>query len=61
MELSCQDAADTNDDGLLNIADPIHLLVFLFGGETAPPAPFPDCDTDPSDDLLECQSAGNCI
>ena len=61
IALSCQDAADSNDDGLLNIADPIHLLSFLFGGDTAPPAPFPDCDADPSDDLLECQSAGDCI
>ena len=61
VALSCQDAADTNDDGRLDIADPIHLLGFLFSGDTAPAAPFPDCDTDPSDDLLECQSAGNCI
>ena len=60
VALSCQDAADINDDGLLDIADPIHLLTFLFGNETAPAAPFPDCDSDPSDDLLECQSAGNC-
>lgn len=61
VALSCQDAADTNDDGRLDIADPIHLLTFLFGNQTVPPAPFPDCDTDPSADLLECQSAGNCL
>ncbi|MBT6453585.1 MAG: hypothetical protein HOK60_11395 [Planctomycetes bacterium] len=61
VALSCQDAADTNDDGRLDIADPIHLLGFLFSGDTAPAAPFPDCDTDPTDDLLECQSAGNCL
>ena len=45
----------------IDIADPIHLLTFLFGNQTVPPAPFPDCDTDPSADLLECQSAGNCL
>jgi len=61
VALSCQDAADTNDDGRLDIADPIHLLGFLFSGDTAPAAPFPDCDTDPTDDLLQCQSAGNCL
>ena len=61
VALSCQDAADTNDDGRLDIADPIHLLGFLFSGDTAPAAPFTDCDTDPTDDLLQCQSAGNCL
>ena len=60
ITLSCQDAADTNDDGLLNIADPISLLGFLFSGNAVPPAPFPDCGADPTDDLLECQSSENC-
>ena len=60
IALSCQDAADTNDDGLLNIADPINLLGFLFSGDTAPPAPFPDCGADPTADALTCENFGVC-
>lgn len=52
----CLDALDANDDGANNIADPIGILGFLFGGPGAPPpAPFPNCGSDPTADALDCQ------
>ncbi len=52
----CVDALDVNDDGQANIADPITLLAFGFGGGPPPPAPFPDCGVDATDDLLSCDT-----
>lgn len=43
VDLSCLDAADTNDDGKLNVTDAIFLLRFLFLAGSAPPHPFESC------------------
>jgi hypothetical protein len=53
--LACQDAGDTNDDGVLDVADVVKLLNYLFGDGTPLPAPFPGCGIDPTDDLLLCE------
>ena len=54
-EPPCLSAADTNDDGRLNIADAIRLLSYLFAaGDTPLPEPFLDCGYDPTDDDLFC-------
>ena len=47
--------ADANDDGELNLTDPITLLRRLFlGGDPLPP-PGPACGADPTPDgLAEC-------
>ena len=50
----CMDAMDANDDGVVDIADPVYELAFLFSSGSPPPAPFPDCGTDPTFDLLDC-------
>ena len=52
--LSCRDAADTDDNGELDISDPIFLLRHLFlGGVTIPPpVEFPG--SDPTADALFC-------
>lgn len=50
----CKDACDTNDDGRLNMTDAIYVFNFLFLGGPAPPAPFPECGTDPTPDDLSC-------
>ena len=57
-EPSCRDAVDTNDDGTVNIGDPIALLGYLFLGSAPPPAPGLDsCGEDPTeDDLPACKS-----
>ncbi len=50
----CEDAADFNDDGVVEITDAILVLTFLFRGVdlSAPPGPF-DCGPDPTGDALD--------
>ena len=45
---SCLDAVDSNDDGFLDISDPVYLLFFLFLQGDPPPAPYPDAGDDPT-------------
>ena len=52
--LECKKAADTNDDGRIQLTDAIYLLLFLFSGGPAPAAPFPGVGTDPTEDSLKC-------
>lgn len=56
----CLDAADFNDDELLDISDPIALLSSLFAGSGPLPPPLA-CGTDPTGpDLLGCASYALC-
>jgi hypothetical protein len=52
----CADAADTNDDGTLNITDPVQVLNHLFLGGRAPARPYPAAGADPTTDGLGCGS-----
>jgi hypothetical protein len=52
------DAADTNDDGTLNISDAVTLFGVLFTGETTVAAPFPALGTDTTADGLGCTYYG---
>jgi hypothetical protein len=52
--IACDDAADVNDNGELEVADVMMLLEYLFVTGTRPRAPFPDLGVDPSDDGLGC-------
>ena len=56
-ELACQDTADIDDDGQVNLTDAIALLNFLFQGGPAPQAPYPETGIDPTEDELECEAA----
>jgi hypothetical protein len=47
--LPCFDAADTDNDGKIQIADAVLLLNFLFGSGQEPRPPFPLPGTDPAD------------
>ncbi|MEE2855958.1 MAG: hypothetical protein VX949_01040 [Planctomycetota bacterium] len=42
FDINCSDACDVNDDGLLNMADSVAALNYLFKDGAAPPAPGPD-------------------
>ena len=48
----CQDAADLNDDGILDLADPIYGLSYLFEAGYAIPEPGWPCGMDPTSDAL---------
>ena len=50
----CRDAADADDDGKLELTDAVYLLNFLFRRGAPPPAPFPDCGKDRTQDPLSC-------
>ena len=54
---ACMDAADSNDDGILDISDPVYLLFYLFiANSLPPPEPFPGAGNDPTfRDNLGCQ------
>jgi hypothetical protein len=52
----CLDAADADDDGAVTLSDAVYLLNSLFLGGAPPPAPFPLCGPDPTEDLLSCRS-----
>ena len=53
----CMDSADSNDDGILDISDPVYLLFYLFiANSPPPPPPFPEAGNDPTfRDNLGCQ------
>lgn len=42
----CFDAADANDDEVIDSSDAVYLFVYLFLTGAPPPAPFPDCGFD---------------
>ena len=56
----CEEQLDANDDGQVNIADPIYIRSwgFILGPE--PPPPFPACGSDPTPDLIDCISPPAC-
>jgi hypothetical protein len=58
--LPCQDAADVDDNGDLNMGDAIFLLQFLFVGGVEVSAPYPSCGVDPTADALDCTSFPEC-
>ena len=54
-EPGCLDGADANDDGAVDIGDPILILGYLFTDGIAPSEPFEKCGTDPTADSITCE------
>ncbi len=55
VDPTCEDAADANDDGNIDVSDIISILGFQFNGTNQPPPPFVNCGVDPTDtDGLGC-------
>jgi len=50
----CLDSLDVNDDGVIDIADGVFELNYIFEAGVAPAAPFPACASDGTIDLLDC-------
>jgi dextranase len=56
--VSCEDACDVDDNGVVNDADAQALLDYLYQGSGVPPVcPFPYCGRDLTDDKLTCASS----
>ena len=53
--IGCLDAMDANDDGRLNLTDPVYVFAYLFAGGLPPPTPGPNVRWfDPTADDLDC-------
>ncbi len=53
---TCEDAADSNDDGRINLLDAIYLFQFLIGNLGSElPAPFASAGVDLTQDTLNCE------
>ena len=57
---SCEDASDVNDDGRLELSDPIGLLGHLFGQTGPLPEPYGQCGEDPTEDYFDCLEYAGC-
>jgi len=58
---TCLDSLDANDDGAVNLSDPLYLLNHLFRQGPAPPPPgLSACGMDPTPDALGCLATGPC-
>ena len=59
---SCQDAADSNADGIVDISDGVNTLLYLSGGTSEIPAPGPnDCGAAlPGEPAIGCELYGSC-
>ena len=55
-----QKAADSLDDGAVNLSDAVAILSVLFGGRATLPEPFNVCGDDPTRDELECVAYASC-
>jgi hypothetical protein len=51
---ACEDAADADDSGTLNLTDAITTLRSLFQGAGPLPPPYPESGFDPTPDGLPC-------
>ena len=55
LPLSCPDAGDFDDSGVINVTDTIGILGYLFSHGTPPLPPFPGAGIDPTEDAMECR------
>ncbi len=51
----CMDACDANDDGWVDVGDPIYLLNYLFVDGPLPPDPLDEAGLDWTPDPLDCE------
>jgi hypothetical protein len=56
----CEEMNDANDDGGLDTADPIYIVLYYFAGGLPPPSPFPTCGLVPNQTLEDCQVFPGC-
>jgi hypothetical protein len=51
VAVDCLDASDVNDDGVINLVDPVYELLFIMGLGPVPPAPSWTCGGDATPDF----------
>jgi hypothetical protein len=56
----CKESIDVDDTGVLDLTDAIYLLNYLFLGGAAPPGPFPNCGSDPTEYEFGCRFYDAC-
>jgi hypothetical protein len=56
---TCFDAADANDDAVIDLSDAVRILLFLFGGSAFDP-PLGLCGSDATPDALDCRATPPC-
>ncbi|MEM7263384.1 MAG: hypothetical protein AAF488_15450 [Planctomycetota bacterium] len=62
VPVGCQDAADSNDSGDVDLTDAVFTFNFLFLGGDPPPPPTGECGEDEAADLLpDCTTPDSCI
>ncbi|MCA8962339.1 MAG: hypothetical protein KDC38_17560, partial [Planctomycetes bacterium] len=59
-EILCAVASDMNDDDSVDIGDAVYGLNYLFIGGNPPPAPYPNCNQDPTCGNLKCENYDAC-
>ena len=57
--VSCEKAADADDDGRMGLVDVVRIVLHLFRARTLP-APSRSCGPDPTPDSLGCNSPNAC-
>ena len=61
VTLQCDDAADFNDNGVLDINDALGFLMWVFSTGNPPNAPYPECGSDPTEiDDFACREYPVC-
>lgn len=58
--VNCEEAADANGDGFLDISDGLYLLFYEFSGGASPPSPFPECGIAPVEAHFSCTEHPSC-
>ncbi len=58
---SCEDVMDVNDDGAVDVTDPVYQLGNLFLGGPDPRPPYPGCGVDGTGDGIGCEAYPHCI
>ena len=56
-QLSCDDAADIDNNEAIDLTDAVNLFEYLFRSGAAPQAPFDSCGTDEDTETLTCSEA----
>ena len=61
MSIPCEDSADIDDNGEIEISDGVGIMTYVFLQGKSPASPFPFCGLDVKEDELSCLGAVPCV